>query len=112
MKAIKHRNPWGLPPWIRFAGDALVHLNNKQQVHAGFVMGSVGGMLPSVLELTVDPKVSDFAFQNGPAITLEVCGVKIRTQIAGQNKKSHVLQIFAAPLLRGLARAMATPDKP
>ena len=97
---------------IRFTGDAVLKLNSKRKIPAKFVLKSVDGIFPSTAELTVDPDVADYAFQNGPWINLEIFGVKMKTQIAVQIKHTPVLLIFAAPLLRALARAMEEPHRP
>ena len=95
-------------PWVKLFGDAVLRLSDAQEVPAKFMMSSVDGMLPGHVELTVaDPDIADLAWHNGQRIELEICGAKIRTQIIGQNKLTHVLWLPAASLLRGLARAIA-----
>jgi hypothetical protein len=112
MKGIKHvQSKADDDRSIRFAGDAVLRLKTKQEMPAKFVIQSVDGMLPCLVELIADPDTADLAFQDGPAIKLEICGAKIRTQIAAQNKQTHALLLFAAPFLRGLAKAMAAYDK-
>jgi hypothetical protein len=99
-------------PWIRFFGEAVIRLKNKQKIPARFTMKSADGMLPGHVELTAaDPDAADLAWHNGPRIELEICGAKVCSQIISQNKHNHVLLLLAASFLRSLARAIAAYDK-
>jgi hypothetical protein len=108
MNAIKYEPPKTHDePHMIFVGDAILRLGAKRQIYTKFVIRSVGGMLPRLVELLVDPAISEFAIPRGRPVELEICGAKIQTYISSRSTKKHALLLIAAPVFRDLSEAMA-----
>lgn len=93
-------------PSIKLVAHGTMQLKMSQQIPARLTVQSVDGLVPLHAEVMVDAATSDFAFHNLCQVELDICGVKIRTPILGQDKQTHALLVRASPFFATLAKAM------